>query len=274
MEYFLIIVLSILIFKIFYFNKKILGIDVKIKKTSLFFILEFLAYYHLLHAFRESFQLTQNSYYNYIFFGIALTIALFGIIPISKFIFNKLLKKLNINKYNIFLKNSLDKTLEDIDKLGNNGLDFELYIAKLFRSMGLWAKTTTELRKDEKLPPVIQKAPGSGEQGVDVIVFLDKMENLGDEDYDGLLIQCKQYSNTVGNKAVQEIVGALKLYNNFYNKRFKPVVITNNYFTSSAKILASSNDVELIDRDKLPNLIKESCDNLTDVKKLVYIESN
>lgn len=268
MDYKAIIFLCFLVFKIFYFNKSFLEVKNKnIKRQSLFFTIEFAFYYHMMEAFLKinnwSFE-----YDNYFFFIIALGLSLFGIKYLFIFMVNVIVNKLNLRKYNLFLKSSLDKEMEEIDKLGNNGLDFEEYIAKLWRSMGLYSKTTTQLRKEGDLPTEIQKSPGSGEQGVDVVVYLNKKEKLGDDYYDGLLIQCKQYSNTVGNSAVQEIVGALSMYSKFYKKKFKPVVITNNYFTPQAKILANSNDVHLIDRDSLPDLIKESCSSIKEIKKI------
>ena len=65
-------------------------------------------------------------------------------------------------------------------------------------------------------------------------------------------IQAKCYSGTVGNSAVQEAVAGKSFYH-----CDKVVVITNNFFTSSAKELAQSNDVILWDRDILKEKIKE-----------------
>ena len=58
------------------------------------------------------------------------------------------------------------------------------------------------------------------------------------------------------------------MYSDFYGKKFKPVVITNNYFTPHAKVLAESNDVKLIDRESLPALIEESCSTIKELKKI------
>ena len=268
MDYNLIFFSLILLFKYFYFNKSFLQVkNNKFKRVTFFFTLESVVYFHFL----KSILILNNfdfQYSNYLLLGISLSLALFGIKYLTIYSINLIINYFNLRRYNLFLKSSLDKSLEEIDKLGNNGLDFEEYNAKLFRSMGLWAKTTTDLRKEGNLPTEIQKSSGTGEQGVDVIVYLNKSEKLGNDYYDALLIQCKQYSGTVGNSAVQEIVGALKMYSSFYNKKFKPVVITNNYFTPHAKILAESNDVKLIDRDELPNLIRESCSTIKELKKI------
>lgn len=64
-------------------------------------------------------------------------------------------------------------------------------------------------------------------------------------------IQAKRYSNSVGNGAVQEVIAGMK----FYDAR-KGVVITTNYFTTSAKELAQKTNIILWYRDKLNEMIK------------------
>ena len=63
-------------------------------------------------------------------------------------------------------------------------------------------------------------------------------------------ILAKCYSDKVSNKAIQEVVGSIKHY-----KADGGMVITNHYFTQSAIKLASSNDINLVDRNKLKELI-------------------
>lgn len=65
-------------------------------------------------------------------------------------------------------------------------------------------------------------------------------------------IQCKLYSSKVSNSAVQEISTALKLYG-----ADRGVVITNQTFTSSAIELAKANNIELIDRYSLEEMVKK-----------------
>ena len=65
-------------------------------------------------------------------------------------------------------------------------------------------------------------------------------------------IQAKCYSNPVGNSAIQEAVAGKGFYH-----CDKVVVVTNNYFTSSAIKLAQSNDVVLWSRDILKEKIIE-----------------
>ena len=118
------------------------------------------------------------------------------------------------------------KTIEDIRKEVTNfdnmkGFEFECFIATLFEKMGYLTKITK----------------GSGDQGIDIIAEKDDIR-IG--------IQTKCYSSSVGNSAIQEVISGV----NFYNLD-KGFVITNNYFTSSAKELAKSSRVTLWDRDIL-----------------------
>lgn len=167
-----------------------------------------------------------------------------------------------------FNKRKIEISLNDVDKLGDNGKEFESYIAALYRAKGFNAKTTTELKEDKDMPAEVLENSGQGEQGVDVIVFLPELETHDNGvEFDALLIQCKQYSNTVSNKAVQEIYGAIPMYAKHFKRKFLPVVITNNYFTASAKDLASSNRVIMVDRDQLGELIQSASNSLKNAKK-------
>lgn len=88
----------------------------------------------------------------------------------------------------------------------------------------------------------------SGDFGVDIIAYKDDIKYA---------IQCKKYSSPVGIKAVQEVIGSKTM-----NDCHVAVVLTNNFFTSSAKELAKKNSVLLWDRNKLKELI----DNLPEQK--------
>ena len=74
------------------------------------------------------------------------------------------------------------------------------------------------------------------------------------------MIQCKKtkdYSKNLGKNGIQEIVAALKAYEELHRCKFKPVVITNALdFTSGARELAMVNNVELICRDKLIKMLE------------------
>ena len=89
----------------------------------------------------------------------------------------------------------------------------------------------------------------SGDFGVDIIAYKDDIKYA---------IQCKKYSSPVGIKVVQEVIGSKTM-----NDCHVAVVLTNNFFTSSAKELAKKNNVLLWDRNKLKELIN----NLHEHKK-------
>jgi restriction endonuclease Mrr len=88
----------------------------------------------------------------------------------------------------------------------------------------------------------VQRTGQTGDQGVDVVA-----EKLGFR----LAIQVKCYSNSVGNSAVQEVFAGMMHYG-----CNRCLVLTNNYFTSSAITLAQSTSCLLIDRDSIAGLIR------------------
>ena len=83
----------------------------------------------------------------------------------------------------------------------------------------------------------------SGDQGADLVIV-----KFGEK----TVIQAKRFGGKVGNKAVQEIMAAISLY-----EAQKGMVITNNYFTPAAVKLANANNIELVDRDALEELINK-----------------
>ena len=117
------------------------------------------------------------------------------------------------------------KTIEDVDLM--SGIEFENFVAELFSKMGY----KTEVTK------------ASGDQGVDVIATKGAVK---------IAIQAKCYNNVVGNHAIMEAVAGMKYYD-----ATKCMVITNNFFTKSARELAESNNVELWDRSVLIEKIEE-----------------
>jgi len=114
-------------------------------------------------------------------------------------------------------------TIQNIDLI--TVYKFERFLKTLFEKMGYKVEHT-------KL---------SGDQGADLIIT-----KFGEK----IVVQAKRYSNKVNNKAIQEIVAAIKHYN-----AERGIVITNSEFTRSAIELANSNDIELMDRSKLEKLI-------------------
>lgn len=135
--------------------------------------------------------------------------------------------KAKLNRLEHTVNNQTLTTIEDIDLM--TGSEFEEFVAKLFRQMGY----TTEVTK------------ASGDQGIDVIA---KKNNYV------VAIQAKCYNGVVGNHAIMEAVAGTKFYN-----ANKCMVITNNYFTKSARDLANVNNVQLWDREVLSEKIKNYC---------------
>jgi HJR/Mrr/RecB family endonuclease len=107
------------------------------------------------------------------------------------------------------------------------GHDFENFCARLLAANGFSNVYVTQ---------------ESNDQGIDVLA-----EKLGVK----YAIQCKRYSSDVGNKAVQEVFAGKSYYGCHVG-----VVLTNRYFTQSAKELAEKTQVFLWDRDVLEKLIQ------------------
>ena len=113
---------------------------------------------------------------------------------------------------------AVDRTWHALDQLRSlSGIEFEHHVAELYRRLGYDVKITR----------------GSGDQGVDVIAQ-SSSQKLG--------IQCKQWSGTVGNDAVQQALSGRV----FYNCSNAAVVCTST-FTRSARELAERANVQLID---------------------------
>lgn len=109
------------------------------------------------------------------------------------------------------------------------GHDFEYYCADLLRNDGFYNVEVTQ---------------GSGDQGIDILA-----EKAGIR----YGIQCKCYSNNIGNKAVQEAFAGKTFYHCHV-----AAVLTNRYFTRSAKELAEKDQVLLWDRDELERLVRNT----------------
>ena len=114
------------------------------------------------------------------------------------------------------------KAIKSIEQL--TPVDFEIHCANLLSKQG-WKCKTTKL---------------SGDQGADVIAI--KNGNT-------LVVQCKLYSTTVGNDAVQQIIAARTYYRADY-----AVVITNSTYTKSAKDLATTACVVLLNHSEVDEI--------------------
>ena len=150
---------------------------------------------------------------------------------------NEIKKELALeNERNRYLNNDfrIEEQIRDDRREFENiisGEGFELYLKKLYTKLGY----KVELTK------------ATGDQGADLILYKDGLK---------IVVQAKFYSSSVGNKAVQEVAGAIKFYDADYG-----VVVTNNLFTKSAIELADSNNIELIDKFKLNELRKKTYNN-------------
>ena len=113
--------------------------------------------------------------------------------------------------------------LADVDQM--TGIDFEHYVGALLTDQGFQVQLTM----------------GSGDFGVDVIA------EQGDEQW---AVQCKRRKSPVSLKAVQEAVAGKDYYG-----CSAAMVVTNNYFTQSARALARSAGCKLINRDALADWI-------------------
>lgn len=109
--------------------------------------------------------------------------------------------------------------------------DFEEFIAKLFNSQGYKTEVTKK----------------TGDYGVDVIA---------ENGLEKIAIQCKKYQegNSVGNQAVQMLLGAMQLKN---LKANKGIIITTSEFTKQAYMQAEDNNVELWNKNILHQKVRE-----------------
>ncbi|MBI3888214.1 restriction endonuclease [Candidatus Nomurabacteria bacterium] len=130
-------------------------------------------------------------------------------------------KKLSENlviKFKDYYRIRKSKPIESGNVTEMSGIDFENHLADLLKKNGFDSVTGT---------------PKTGDQGADLIAKRNGKT---------IIIQAKRYAGTVGNKAVQEVIGAI----NFYNGD-EGWVITNSSFTKSARELANKSGIKLID---------------------------
>ena len=110
-----------------------------------------------------------------------------------------------------------------------SGEDYEIYCKNILIEAG-WNMEQTSKTND---------------QGVDLIGYICDFK---------ICIQCKRYSNPVGNKAVQEIIAGKQFYGGTH-----AVVVSNAGFTKSAETLAAKTGVILtsdIELEKLEDYIE------------------
>lgn len=145
-------------------------------------------------------------------------------------------KKLNIDSYK-----SLDDAIEEyLDVFGDKGLmslNLEILSQVLEED---WEDIS---RMVEEKYQKIKDLPYSNDYGADLIIS---------KGFEEIVIQAKNYSGNVGNKAIQEVVSA-----KVYYKCDKAMVITNSYYTQNAIKTAQESGVILIDRDELEKILNE-----------------
>jgi restriction system protein len=117
------------------------------------------------------------------------------------------------------------KTSGEYDLNNMSGEEFETWLVKLLRENGF----------DD-----LRGTPKTGDQGADIIAR--RKGRI-------VVIQAKRHKGTVGNKAVQEVIGAMHYY-----EADEGWVVTNSLFTSSAIELAQKSKVQLIDGKGLSRL--------------------
>ena len=119
-------------------------------------------------------------------------------------------------------QDALKGTRSDIE--GLSPFEFEQWCADELEAYG-WSATLTK---------------GGGDQGADVVAELDQVR---------VVVQCKLYSGTVGNKAVQEAFAAQQFYGASH-----AAVVTNAPFTRSARELAGNTNVLLLHHTELKDM--------------------
>ena len=132
--------------------------------------------------------------------------------------------KLQAIRFDQKLSENSDKkiTAEQVEQL--DGFEFEQLLGDIFIKAGYKVIVTKK----------------TGDQGADLIVEKNGISTA---------IQSKKYIGSVGNKAVQEVVAAMKYYD-----CDKSMVITTGEFTKGARVLAERNNVQLIGKDKIDDL--------------------
>jgi HJR/Mrr/RecB family endonuclease len=109
-----------------------------------------------------------------------------------------------------------------------SGLEFERFMANLFRQKGY----------------AVEETKATGDQGVDLLL----------PDFEGkrIAVQLKRYTGPVGNAAVQATFAGMAHY-----QANKGWIITTSTFTKSARELARSTSVRLIDGKELAQWLED-----------------
>lgn len=116
-----------------------------------------------------------------------------------------------------------------------DGFQFEAFLVEIFQTIGFDVKETKK----------------TADQGADLFV-----SRFGKN----MVIQAKNYTGSVGNAAVQQAISAKAFYG-----CDEAMVVTNSYYTKSAKELATSAGVRLVDREGLQSYLDDYNQKLIEV---------
>lgn len=116
-----------------------------------------------------------------------------------------------------------------------DGFQFEAFLVEIFQTIGYDVKETKK----------------TADQGADLFV-----SRFGKN----TVIQAKNYTGSVGNAAVQQAISAKAFYG-----CDEAMVVTNSYYTKSAKELASTAGVRLVDREGLQSYLDDYNQKLIEV---------
>ena len=118
-------------------------------------------------------------------------------------------------------------SLSDLKRM--DPFKFETYVAKLYKSMGY----------------SVQQTKRTGDGGKDIVATKD-----GQTYY----IECKRYSRPISSNKMRDFVGACVLG----GKDVKGIYVTTSDFTNDAKSAAKRIGIQMVDGNKLMNMIKSS----------------
>lgn len=122
-------------------------------------------------------------------------------------------------------------TMDDVDRMDGDG--FEVFCCLLWGKQGFQATVTPKR---------------GGDGGIDVVALKGR---------DGELLQCKSSKSAdIGWDAIKEVTaGAARYQAQFMGTRLRRVAVTNQRFTTGAQEQAAANQVELVVRSRLEELL-------------------
>ena len=116
-------------------------------------------------------------------------------------------------------------SIEKVDIM--DGITFEQFLKRVFIYLGYQVSETAR----------------TGDYGADLVLKRDGETTV---------VQAKRYNANVGAKVVQEVFSARHHY-----KADKMMIVSNSHFTRQAEMMAEEQDIQLIDREDLIELIEE-----------------